>query len=185
MWDAVTGACVQTLEIRGVPAHLSFTPTNSSLLSTNIDIFKVESLGVNHSDFGTLALDVIWIVKDGCDNDMTLSSTVSEAALLVDMDIPLPAGCLFSLTFSFLSTTSMRIFRDRRIIYDTTNKAVFSHHTFYNMAYWIKRPCNKKAANDRPNASRRVEEERRRGCGGYQPQYGICLPISPSILWWH
>jgi WD40 repeat protein len=65
VWDATTGACVQTLEIGRGPAHLSFNPTNSSLLSTNIGIFELASRGVSHSGYA-IGPDGKWIVKDGC-----------------------------------------------------------------------------------------------------------------------
>ncbi|EXL39405.1 hypothetical protein FOCG_17986 [Fusarium oxysporum f. sp. radicis-lycopersici 26381] len=80
VWDAATGACVQTLEVSQAIAHLSFDPTTSSRLSTNIGLLNLDipalppatesqsteavSRGASHSGYG-VSMDNVWIAKDG------------------------------------------------------------------------------------------------------------------------
>ncbi|KAI8668591.1 Vegetative incompatibility protein HET-E-1 [Fusarium keratoplasticum] len=79
VWDTATGACVQTLEIDRVITHLSFDPTTSSLLSTDIGLLNLDlttlpsaidtqstevvSRDTSHSGYG-ISSDGVWIVKD-------------------------------------------------------------------------------------------------------------------------
>ncbi|KAH6883577.1 hypothetical protein B0T10DRAFT_518676 [Thelonectria olida] len=79
VWDAATGACMQTLEIDQVITVLSFDPMRNSLL-TDIGLLKLDLpalppaidnqstdatlRGVCHSGWG-ISTDNIWIVKDG------------------------------------------------------------------------------------------------------------------------
>ncbi|KAF4448241.1 nwd1 protein [Fusarium austroafricanum] len=80
IWDAAKGACVQTLKVGGVITHLSFDPTTSSLLSTDIGLLNLDLTtlpsaidnastdaalqSVRHSGWG-ISTDSVWIVKDG------------------------------------------------------------------------------------------------------------------------
>ncbi|KAF9767892.1 hypothetical protein IL306_014878 [Fusarium sp. DS 682] len=80
IWDAATGACVQTLEIDRVITHLTFDPITNSLLSTDIGLLNLDLpalppttdtrltdatfRGVRHSGWG-ISTDGVWIVRDG------------------------------------------------------------------------------------------------------------------------
>ncbi|EWZ27762.1 hypothetical protein FOZG_18520 [Fusarium oxysporum Fo47] len=80
VWDATTGACVQTLVIDQVITHLSFDPMTKSLLFTDIGPLNLDLpalppcidnqstdltlWGVRHSGWG-ISTDGVWIVKDG------------------------------------------------------------------------------------------------------------------------
>ncbi|KAH7196285.1 WD40-repeat-containing domain protein, partial [Fusarium oxysporum] len=80
IWDAATGACVQTLRVGRVITHLLFDPRTNSLLSTDIGLLNLDLpvlppaidngstdatlQSVRHSGWG-ISTDIIWIVKDG------------------------------------------------------------------------------------------------------------------------
>ncbi|RSL40077.1 hypothetical protein CEP54_016197 [Fusarium duplospermum] len=80
IWDAATGACVQTLDVGRVLFRLSFDPTTNSLLSTDIGLLNLDHpalppasddrstaitlRGVHQSGWG-ISTDGVWIVKDG------------------------------------------------------------------------------------------------------------------------
>ncbi|EXL40785.1 hypothetical protein FOCG_16729 [Fusarium oxysporum f. sp. radicis-lycopersici 26381] len=80
IWDAATGACLQTLEINRVITHLTFDPMTNSLLSTDIGLLNLDLLdlppttdtqltdatlrNVRHSGWG-ISTDGVWIVRDG------------------------------------------------------------------------------------------------------------------------
>ncbi|KAJ9419857.1 hypothetical protein QL093DRAFT_2016186, partial [Fusarium oxysporum] len=80
VWDAASGACLQTLEIDLVVTHLSFDPMTNSLLSTDIRLPNLDLpalllaidnqstnamlRGFRNSDWG-ISTDSVWIVKDG------------------------------------------------------------------------------------------------------------------------
>ncbi|KAH7159301.1 hypothetical protein DER46DRAFT_382282 [Fusarium sp. MPI-SDFR-AT-0072] len=79
VWDAATGACLQTLEIDREINCLSFDPITNSLLSTDIGLLNLDlpalppaidiqsteavSGGTSHSGYG-ISTDGVWIVKD-------------------------------------------------------------------------------------------------------------------------
>ncbi|KAH7119305.1 hypothetical protein EDB81DRAFT_667219 [Dactylonectria macrodidyma] len=77
IWDAATGACLQTLEVGRTLAHLSLDPMTDSRLSTDIGFLDLDILpaidnqltetasrGGSHSGYG-ISTDGMWIVKDG------------------------------------------------------------------------------------------------------------------------
>lgn len=75
VWDAATGACLQTLKAGFIPAHLSFDPKTNTRLFTDIGLLSLDlSPGINnqlteasrevcHSGYG-ISTDGLWIVKD-------------------------------------------------------------------------------------------------------------------------
>ncbi|KAH7207377.1 WD40-repeat-containing domain protein, partial [Fusarium oxysporum] len=80
IWDAATGACVQTLRVGRLITHLFFDPKTNSLLSTDIGPLNLDLpalspaidngstdatlQSVRHSSWG-ISTDSVWIVKDG------------------------------------------------------------------------------------------------------------------------
>lgn len=79
IWDAATGACVQTLNVGRALYRLSFDPTTNTLLSTDIGLLNLDHpalppaiddqsteitlRGIRHSSWG-ISTDGVWIVKD-------------------------------------------------------------------------------------------------------------------------
>ncbi|BDD55163.1 hypothetical protein MPDQ_005278 [Monascus purpureus] len=77
IWDAATGACLQTLKVGRISYHLSFDSMTNTRLSTDIGLLNLDrfptidnrltetaSRCVNHSGYG-ISTDGMWIVKDG------------------------------------------------------------------------------------------------------------------------
>ncbi|KAK2469157.1 hypothetical protein H9L39_19255 [Fusarium oxysporum f. sp. albedinis] len=81
IWDAATGACLQTLNVGAELSRLSFDPTTNSRLCTDIGLLNLDSPNLtpavnvqpteeailqraNHSGYG-ISTDRVWVVKDG------------------------------------------------------------------------------------------------------------------------
>ncbi|KAI5460978.1 WD40-repeat-containing domain protein [Mariannaea sp. PMI_226] len=103
IWDAVSGGCQQTLEVGRVLAHVSFDPTSSSSLFTDIGLLKLDTSSATnkqspeaasgsliHSGCG-ISDDGMWIIKDG--SNMLWLPPEYRAAVSVVMESTVAIGC--------------------------------------------------------------------------------------------